>query len=64
MWLQEPKQGGEEKGVRSEVRGRFIRAWAVASLGAQHLQRELGRFYTREGHDLTYNFHITPLAAM
>lgn len=55
---------GEEGGEVREVRGRFIAAWAVASLRAQHLQREMGRFYTREGHDLTYIFHITPLAAM
>ena len=44
---------GEEGGEVREVRGRFIAAWAVASLRAQHLQREMGRFYTREGHDLT-----------
>lgn len=54
---------GEGGDVR-EVRRRFIMAWAGASLRAQHLQRETGSFYTREGHDLTYIFHITPLAAM
>lgn len=53
-------EGGEVR----EVRGCFIAAWAVASLRAQHLQREMGSFYTREGHNLTYIFHVTPLAAM
>lgn len=57
------RRGGEGGEVR-EVRRRFVTARAVAGLGAQHLQREMGRFYTREGHDRTYIFHITPLAAM